>query len=51
MNNRSIGLDTECDIVLEVGGEGANAARAIRDELLAEHLGVRVGRVAPQIDA
>lgn len=48
-NNRSMGLDTECDIALEAtddgGGAGGDAAvrreiTRIRDGLLAEHLGV-----------
>ncbi len=41
MNNRSLRLDTECDLAIEAEDE-ATAARvaAIRDDLLAEHLGV-----------
>jgi phosphatidylserine/phosphatidylglycerophosphate/cardiolipin synthase-like enzyme len=40
--NRSMGLDTECDLVLEAGGDPAKQAgiAAARNELLAEHLGV-----------
>src|SRR6202012_4319232 len=40
--NRSMGLDTECDLVLEARGD-ASARRAIasvRNTLLSEHLGV-----------
>ena len=41
LSNRSMGLDTECDVVVEAGGKPAVAARirAFRDTLLAEHLG------------
>lgn len=51
MNNRSMGLDTECDITIDAGDEGAEAIRAIRDGLIAEHLGLPAARVAAQIDA
>jgi phosphatidylserine/phosphatidylglycerophosphate/cardiolipin synthase-like enzyme len=51
MNNRSMGLDTECDVTIDAGDEGADAVRAIRDGLIAEHLGLPVARVAAQIDA
>lgn len=46
INNRSMGLDTECDLALEVRPEQANASEVrgaitgVRDALLAEHLGV-----------
>lgn len=42
LNNRSMGLDTECDLVIEAG-EGEEAQKAIsafRSRLLGEHLGV-----------
>jgi phosphatidylserine/phosphatidylglycerophosphate/cardiolipin synthase-like enzyme len=42
LNNRSLGVDTECDLALEA--ETASARRAIgrlRTRLVAEHLGVR----------
>ncbi|MDF0486586.1 phospholipase D-like domain-containing protein [Sphingomonas sp. H39-1-10] len=51
MNIRSMGLDTECDVTINAGDEGADAIRAIRDGLIAEHLGLPVERVAAQIDA
>jgi phosphatidylserine/phosphatidylglycerophosphate/cardiolipin synthase-like enzyme len=51
LNNRSMGLDTECDVTIDAGDEGADAIRAIRDGLIAEHLGLPVSRVAAQIDA
>lgn len=39
--NRSMGLDTECDLTIEAGGraEVQEAIRGFRSELLAEHLG------------
>jgi phospholipase D1/2 len=42
INNRSMGVDTECDLAIEAGGraEIARAIRQFRDRLLAEHLGV-----------
>jgi phosphatidylserine/phosphatidylglycerophosphate/cardiolipin synthase-like enzyme len=51
MNNRSMGLDTECDVTIDAGDEGADAIRAIRDGLIAEHLGLPVATVAAEIDA
>ena len=42
INNRSMGVDTECDCAIEAGGRD-DVARAIlgfRNQLLAEHLGV-----------
>lgn len=48
LTNRSMGLDTECDLAVESGGdvkiEGAIAA--LRSRLLGEHLGVEPGKVA-----
>ena len=40
--NRSMGVDTECDLAIEAGGraEIADAIRSFRNKLLAEHLGV-----------
>lgn len=48
LNNRSMGLDTECDLLLEAGGrEDVRAAIAgLRQDLLAEHLGVEAAAVA-----
>lgn len=46
INNRSMGLDTECDLAVEAqrGDPSASAVRVailrIRDSLIAEHLGV-----------
>jgi uncharacterized membrane protein YdjX (TVP38/TMEM64 family) len=45
--NRSMGLDTECDAVIEARGEEriATAIRTFRNTLLGEHLGVPIERV------
>ena len=42
LSNRSMGLDTECDLAVEVpeGSEAAPAIASFRSALLAEHLGV-----------
>ena len=42
INNRSMGVDTECDLAIEAAGrpEIAGAIRKFRDRLLAEHLAV-----------
>jgi len=42
--NRSMGMDTECDVLIESRGEARVAAAigGFRDRLLAEHLGVTV---------
>jgi phosphatidylserine/phosphatidylglycerophosphate/cardiolipin synthase-like enzyme len=49
LNNRSMGLDSECDLVIdagEAGNEGTAAQiAAIRSDLIAEHLGVGVDAV------
>ena len=50
MNNRSMRLDTECDVTIDAGLEGNEQATAgiarIRSSLLAEHLGVAPERIA-----
>jgi phosphatidylserine/phosphatidylglycerophosphate/cardiolipin synthase-like enzyme/uncharacterized membrane protein YdjX (TVP38/TMEM64 family) len=49
--NRSMGMDTECDVLIESRGN-AQAARAIRDfrdRLLAEHLGVSHERLSAEL--
>ena len=45
--NRSMGLDTECDLVIEAGGNPGTrvAIAAARNTLLAEHLGVDLHEV------
>ena len=48
LNNRSMGLDTECDLAVEIGGadiESRKAVRAFRNRLLGEHLGCAAERV------
>ncbi len=42
LNNRSMGLDSECDLAIEAEGEEAieNKIAALRNRLLAEHLGI-----------
>lgn len=47
-NNRSLGLDTECDVTIE--HEGDTIAR-IRDDLIAEHLAVAPEQVTQAIAA
>ncbi|MEH3106176.1 MAG: phospholipase D-like domain-containing protein [Sphingomonas fennica] len=55
LNNRSMGLDTECDLTLDSAAcdDPAVAARilAIRDDLLAEHLGTSPETVTARIAA
>ncbi len=47
LNSRSMGLDSECDVVLEAETEAArNAIVQLRSGLLAEHLGVSPARLA-----
>ena len=50
LNNRSMGLDTECDVAIAPSAEGAVPVRRIRDGLIAEHLGLPVERVAAEIE-
>ncbi len=47
-NNRSMGLDTECDLAIEAGGETRirNGITAMRNRLLAEYLDVAPSTVA-----
>ncbi len=47
MNNRSMGVDTECDLAVALGDgpadqEGRSRLRDMRDGLIAEHLGISV---------
>lgn len=52
-NNRSMRLDTECDIILSAEERGNDRQRvhidALRDDLLSEHLGVRPAEVAAKL--
>jgi uncharacterized membrane protein YdjX (TVP38/TMEM64 family) len=47
ISNRSMGVDTECDVVIEARGERrvAKSIREFRDRLLAEHLGAQIEAV------
>jgi phospholipase D1/2 len=51
-SHRSMGMDTECDLAVDAGGDaGARAGvRHVRDRLLAEHLGLSVADVARGIE-
>ncbi|MHA7836409.1 MAG: VTT domain-containing protein [bacterium] len=50
LSNRSMGLDTECDLAIEAQDERVRATIArLRHDLLAEHLGVSVERVAEAV--
>jgi phosphatidylserine/phosphatidylglycerophosphate/cardiolipin synthase-like enzyme len=55
LNNRSMGLDSECDLTIEVGGDDARRAEltaavvGMRDRLLGEHLGVEPAVVAAAV--
>jgi phosphatidylserine/phosphatidylglycerophosphate/cardiolipin synthase-like enzyme/uncharacterized membrane protein YdjX (TVP38/TMEM64 family) len=48
LNNRSMGLDSECDVLIEAGARAEvwNGIRALRHDLLGEHLGVPAAEVA-----
>jgi phosphatidylserine/phosphatidylglycerophosphate/cardiolipin synthase-like enzyme len=47
LNNRSTGLDTECDLTIEAGSEAQRRSIGrLRERLLAEHLGVEPEAVA-----
>jgi len=54
MNNRSLGLDTECDVTIDASrcadGKASETIRETRDGLLAEHLGAEPAAVAAAID-
>ena len=51
LNNRSMGLDTECDIAIEADAPHVeNAIAGLRCRLVAEHLGVEAGLVAATLE-
>ena len=51
LNNRSMGTDTECDIVIEAGSDRQRAAISeIRNRLLGEHCGASAQDVAELLD-
>ncbi|TNC05057.1 phospholipase [Methylobacterium terricola] len=50
LNNRSVALDTECDLAVEARSQDERRAlRALRDRLVAEHLGVAPDAMAEAI--
>lgn len=51
LNNRSMGLDSECDLAIEAGDDAERRVwiAAVRDRLLGEHLGQPPERVAQVI--
>jgi phospholipase D1/2 len=52
LNNRSIGLDTECDLAIEARNDvERQGIRALRERLLGEHLGISPESVAQAIVA
>jgi phosphatidylserine/phosphatidylglycerophosphate/cardiolipin synthase-like enzyme len=53
ISKRSMGVDTECDLAVDAGDNGALRAgiRRMRDRLLAEHLGMAAADVPPEIEA
>lgn len=51
-NNRSMGLDTECNLTIEAcDGPGAGAIRDFKDDLLAEHLHLSRREVHARLEA
>jgi len=48
LSNRSMGMDTECDLTIEARGEArvAKAVRTFRDQLVGEHSGTTAEKVA-----
>ncbi len=48
LSNRSMGLDSECDLAIEAhdGTETQRAITRFREQLLAEHLGVETGKIS-----
>ena len=49
LSRRSMGLDSECDLLVD--SRGRDAARRFRSELLAEHLGADAGEIAEATEA
>ncbi|AKM10392.1 phospholipase D-like domain-containing protein [Croceicoccus naphthovorans] len=54
MNNRSLGLDSECDLLLDAtrfdNGDEVAKIRALRHDLLAEHMGLDPAEIGPLIE-
>jgi phosphatidylserine/phosphatidylglycerophosphate/cardiolipin synthase-like enzyme len=53
LTNRSMALDTECDVAIEAGGEGRirEGIRRFRNRLLGEHLGTSPDHLADAVEA
>jgi len=53
LSNRSMGMDTECDLTLDAKGDMRvkRAIRAFRDCLIAEHVGCETEAVARQVES
>ncbi|MDX2166631.1 MAG: phospholipase D-like domain-containing protein [Deltaproteobacteria bacterium] len=53
LNNRSMGVDSECDLAIEAGADAERARRiaAVRDRLVGEHVGHSAERVAATLAA
>lgn len=53
LSNRSMGLDTECDLVMQAGGDPdvQRAIRRARDTLLAEHLDTDIETIERELSA
>lgn len=49
MNNRSMGLDTECDVTIDADDHHSETILRIRDGLIAEHLGLPADQVTRAI--
>lgn len=50
LSNRSMGLDSECDLAIEAAGNNQHAAvNTFRSQLLAEHLGVEPAKVEERL--
>lgn len=53
LNNRSLGFDSECDVVIEAPADGSDDVRdhilEVRDGLVAEHLGVSPLRFSGEV--
>ena len=51
LNNRSVGLDSECDLAIEASDERTSAAiRDLRDDLIAEHVGADAKAVRSAVE-
>ncbi|HVL59217.1 MAG TPA: VTT domain-containing protein, partial [Burkholderiaceae bacterium] len=52
LSNRSMGIDSECDLLIEARGDPqvARQIRQVRDRLIAEHAGAEVAELSREID-